>query len=247
MDKSLLPSRTARLYSQKRFKTIKMTDILKSYVRTNIGVDNSWYKWQINEQKLPLGISLVDGSNYDKNIELKHILSKELNKTTDEDKRIEIISYYIEDWGGIHTNKMETMYDYCTLNAEQLIMRGSHGVSSWSKANCIHNPDKYAIFDARVSATLNLLQVIEKVKKKEFYPLISSRNNTIAKANGAIRRYMKSNNDWTKKNEYEFYTQYLTLIQTVANKCNTNIATIEMLLFSKSIELANHIQEFHES
>jgi hypothetical protein len=151
-----------------------------------------------------------------------------------------------EDWEGIHSNKMETMYDYCTLNADQLIMRGSHGVSSWSKAICLHNPDKYAIFDARVSTALNLLQVIEKVELKEFYPLISSRNKTIAQANGAIKRYMKSNNDWIKRNEYKFYNQYQTLLKTVAGKCNTNIATIEMLLFSKSIELAKRFLTIQE-
>jgi hypothetical protein len=78
-------------------QNLKITNILTSYVQANIGMNNSWYQWQINEKKLPLGISLSEGSNFDKNIELKFILSKELNATTDEEKRIEIISYYIED------------------------------------------------------------------------------------------------------------------------------------------------------
>ncbi len=121
-----------------------------------------------------------------------------------------------------------------------LIKLGDKGIASWSKALVIHNPDKYVIFDSRVSISLNCLQLISDTKTKILYPILSSRNRTIKEGGERIKLLSKKNN-WIKANKSNFYLTYLELIQKVAQENNTNISTVEMLLFAKAEYLVTQI------
>ncbi len=215
--------------------TIK--DAILELAKSNINENNNWYNWRkINEEKLPNEISLPDGNQYIKNIALKNELHKSWTSASTQDKKYELIHYYIAAWGGIHSNSEETLNEYSILPAESLISKGKEGIASWSKAICIHNPNEYAIFDARVSVSLNSLQIIYDTEDKLVYPILTSQNKTITKCNKYIKDIAKSEN-WTKLNEDTFYKNYLTLLKEIASKTNTSIATIEMLLFAKAEEL----------
>jgi hypothetical protein len=112
-----------------------------------------------------------------------------------------------------------------------LIKRGINGVSSWSKALVLHDCNKYAIFDARVSISLNYLQVINNTKDKILFPILPSQNNKIKFANRKLKEISK---DWKKVGNNEFYSLYLELLYVTAKELNTNISIIEMLLFAKA-------------
>ena len=131
------------------------------------------------------------------------------------------------------------MEEYSKLSATQLIKNGKKGIASWSKAIVVHNPDEYAIFDARVAISLNCIQKLYGLKDAVLFPILPSRNKIVAIGNKLIKDTAKSES-WEKANEENFYTQYLKILNYVAIELSTNISTIEMLLFAKAEEIVEN-------
>jgi hypothetical protein len=202
---------------------------------------NDWYTWKIDESKIPIDIKLPKGNQYLKNISLKEELHKAWKFESDTKMKGEIIKYYIKDWGGIIRNSDDSMNDYMYSSPDSLIEHGKKGIASWSKALVIHNPEKYAIFDARVSISLNCLQEVYDIKNKVLYPKLGSRNKTIVEGQKIIKQISKQDN-WHKVSKSVFYSDYLKLLRNVANSRNNSIATVEMLLFAKAEILVNEIK-----
>ena len=215
----------------------EITEAVNVYSSKYLNVQNDWYSWrEINESKLPAGINLPKGNQYLKNLVLKEELHKKWKTSSTIEEKHELIKYYISTWGGIHTNSAESMHLYTTLSAEELIGNGKKGIASWSKAIVIHDPEKYAIYDARVAISLNCIQEQFNVGSKILFPVLSSRNKVVAKGNSLIKNLAKRDR-WNKAEEGVFYNQYLTLLADVSENHETNISTIEMLLFAKAEEL----------
>lgn len=198
---------------------------------------NDWYNWRkINETLIPQEIKLPAGNQYKKNITLKVKLHDKWKLETDLSKKGELIEYYIKTWGGIRGNKPFAIEEYRSLLAEELIEKGVKGIASWSKALVIQDYNKYAIFDARVSCSLNALQIIYNTKDKRLYPILASQNKRIIQANKKLK-LISTEYNWIKPNEFTFYNEYLELLSSSANELNSNISTVEMLLFAKAEEL----------
>ncbi|MDA9357098.1 hypothetical protein N9R05_02680, partial [Flavobacteriaceae bacterium] len=191
---------------------------------------------EINEDKLPAGIELPKGNQYIKNLVLKKELNKKWKVSQSSEERLILIKYYIATWGGIHTNSNESMKEYSSLSASQLIKKGKKGIASWSKAIVVHNPNEYAIFDARVAISLNCIQKLYNVNNAVLFPVLSSRNKIVALGNKLIKATSKEES-WEKAYEENFYTQYLKILNSVAKELSTDVSTIEMLLFAKAEEL----------
>ena len=215
----------------------KLTKTITDYSKEHIDALNDWYSWrEINEEKLPLGIELPKGNQYIKNLSLKKQLNKCWREAQDDKVKFELIEYYISTWGGIHTNSEESMTKYSTLSATQLIKFGKKGIASWSKAIVVHDPEEYAIFDARVAISLNCIQKLYNLHEPLLFPVLSSRNKRVALGNKLIRKTAKTES-WTKAYDETFYKQYLNILKSVANELESDISTIEMLLFAKAEEL----------
>ena len=209
---------------------------VSEYTKQFLDANNDWYNWrEINESKLPSDINLPSGNQYKKNIALKKQLHKQWVSGNNE-RRFTLIKYYIADWGGIHTNSIDSLNEYSTKSASDLIKNGKKGIASWSKAIVLHDPDKYAIFDARVAISLNCIQLLNNVDNKKLYPILSSRNKVVAAGNKYIKEKAKEER-WTKADDSIFYKEYLNLLKTTAQKTNSDVSTIEMLLFAKAEEL----------
>lgn len=218
----------------------RLTEIIVEYSKKYINKNNDWYNWrEINEDKLPMGIKLPEGNQYVKNVVLKKELNKKWKESKSDEDRLILIKYYIATWGGIHTNSKESMEEYSKLSATQLIKNGKKGIASWSKAIVVHNPDEYAIFDARVAISLNCIQKLYGLKDAVLFPILPSRNKIVAIGNKLIKDTAKSES-WEKANEENFYTQYLKILNYVAIELSTNISTIEMLLFAKAEEIVEN-------
>ena len=218
----------------------RLTEIIVEYSKKYINKNNDWYNWrEINEDKLPEGIKLPEGNQYVKNVVLKKELNKKWKESKSDEDRLILIKYYIATWGGIHTNSKESMEEYSKLSATQLIKNGKKGIASWSKAIVVHNPDEYAIFDARVAISLNCIQKLYGLKDAVLFPILPSRNKIVAIGNKLIKDTAKSES-WEKANEENFYTQYLKILNYVAIELSTNISTIEMLLFAKAEEIVEN-------
>ncbi len=198
---------------------------------------NDWYDWRrINETLIPQQITLPEGNQYKKNIALKEKLHSKWKSETDLSRRGELIEYYIKTWGGIKGNKAVAMEEYKTSSDKELIAKGVKGIASWSKALVVHDYNQYAIFDARVSCSLNTLQIIYQTREKKLFPILASQNKRIIIANKKIKSISKERN-WIISNQFTFYNDYLELLSGVANELNSNISTVEMLLFAKAEEL----------
>ena len=218
----------------------RLTEIIVEYSRKYVNKNNDWYNWrEINEDKLPMGIKLPEGNQYVKNVVLKKELNKKWKESKSDEDRLILIKYYIATWGGIHTNSKESMEEYSKLSATQLIKNGKKGIASWSKAIVVHNPNEYAIFDARVAISLNCIQKLYGLKDAVLFPILPSRNKIVAIGNKLIKDTAKSES-WEKANEENFYTQYLKILNYVAIELSTNISTIEMLLFAKAEEIVEN-------
>lgn len=205
-----------------------MQEIINRFIAENFNSIKSDYRWRIKEEHLPAEVNLDPSSNYVQNLQLKRQLNG-FFVDGDFKERLEIINYYIAKWGGVIRNSEETIRIYSTMDCEALIdFRNTGGIASWSKALCVRDPKKYAIFDARVSATLNLL-LLENTETDEklFFPRLPSRNSTIRKINQHIQESRVS-----YRSNRVVYREYMSLIHNAANHVGTDIQTVEMILFS---------------
>jgi len=215
----------------------KLTEIIVEYSKKYVNENNDWYNWrEINEDKLPMGIELPKGNQYLKNVVLKKELNKKWKESQNVEDKLILIKYYIATWGGIHTNSLESMEEYSKLSASQLIKNGKKGIASWSKAIVVHDPNEFAIFDARVAISLNCIQKLYGLNDAVLFPVLPSRNKIVALGNKLIKATAKSES-WEEPDEENFYTQYLKILNYVAKELNSDISTIEMLLFAKAEEL----------
>ena len=215
---------------------MNLEDAIYDLARKNITKDNEWYQWSVNNAYLPFRITLPSGTNYQKNVSLKLKLHQIIKESESNDVKYDAFYYYIKDWGGIRAIKDETIKMYAEQAPEQLIESGEKGIASWSKALCITDPYNYAIFDARVSASLNVLQKTCGERNDVHFPLLSSRN-------GAIAAWTTRQQRLPKHRYKEFYVRYLELLRSVRNRLinesihQVEIYTLEMLLFAKAEEL----------
>lgn len=210
-----------------------MQQLLNQFMQDRLEAVTQHYPWAINAAFLPEGIILDNGTNYEQNIQLKRLLYEQFEQGPME-SRVNLIKYYISKWGGVRSNAAATLHQYTTMDPQELIrVREIKGIASWSKALCVRNPSQYAIFDARVSATLNLLQ-LHGLNEQErlWFPRLSTRNSTITQINQLIR----NEGGVYHANENVFET-YLSLIRTTAEYLNTDIHTVEMTLFTYPMEL----------
>jgi hypothetical protein len=204
---------------------------------SNLDGENGWYRWkEISRSKLPLGVSLPEGNRYAQNVALKLELHR-IWSISNPSQRFAIAKYYVSTWGGVPKNNDETLTGYVTQEPDSVISRnGKKGVASWSKVLCIRDPKKYAIFDARVSTALNCLQIIGQTELPKLLPLLPGRNKTIKAGAQEIARHAVQHH-WDERENRRFYDDYLGLIRNVARSSrvpNTEIYTIEMLLFAQA-------------
>jgi hypothetical protein len=216
----------------------ELKNIIKNYSKDYINSENNWYNWrEINEKKLPREITLPNGNQYLKNIVLKKELNEKWENSETQKKRSELIKYYITTWGGIHTNSPKSMNEYSTFSSSQLITeKGKEGIASWSKAIVIHNPNQYAIFDARVSISLNCIQKLYSSQNKVLFPILPSRNKVVDFGNKLVKKVADSEN-WDIAEDSTFYLDYLEILRWVSTQLKSNISTVEMLLFAKAEDL----------
>ncbi|MCF8342805.1 MAG: hypothetical protein K9I82_17645 [Chitinophagaceae bacterium] len=197
------------------------------------------YQFEFREDKLPISMNFKNLKCFDKNIELKEKLNQFWNKA-EQPVKGNIIEYYIKEWGGIKGNSSNKMNKYRTQNTNQLLANGYGGISSWSKALVIHNPEEYFIYDSRVAFAINYLQIRFNVNKKYAFPMPLGQSKSIKQG----MRIIKSNYDfakWQKIDKNETYKTYQTLIEKVSLESGFAKSKIEMILFSIAPNLASEL------
>lgn len=109
-------------------------------------------------------------------------------------------------------------------------------MASWSKILVIRNPERYVIYDARVGAALNALQICRDQGPPLLFPQVSSRNAAIREYQ-AIEKKMAPRADRVQRNNA--YPTYLELVTGIAQRLNLeNPDIVEMTLFANAEILA---------
>jgi hypothetical protein len=200
------------------------------------------YQWSPKEEQLLelLGLRLVGRNGFEQNLNLKRQLSELW--TSQPAKRYVIADYYVRIWGGIRRNRPGKIDGYTDSVAAGNVLPFD-GVASWSKVATAADPDKAAIFDARVSVSLNALQVLAGHEAAALFPILASQNKAIKAINPLLNAGARSRR-WAKVNKEEAFDAYLRLLRLASRRLAgpLPIARAEMVLFAHAVDLANQVR-----
>jgi hypothetical protein len=193
------------------------------------------YTWAI--PAVPEFLSFEQGSDSlaTANFRLKRSLSAVWHAQPD--RHYDLASWYVAKWGGVPSNKEETIRAYIAQSEDELASRGAGGVATWSKILVLSNPDRYAIFDARVAMALNALQIAQDHERPIFFPNLPSKNTTAK----AFHDFMKARDNGDAHHAYpsRVYSIYLQILREVARRVELEtLDEIEMVLFAQAEALA---------
>ena len=222
----------------------QLTDIVAEFVHQKYAAGTDWYTWTFNPEKVPAGVNTKDTPNadwYARNVSLKHALRAAwLEGSAQPERKAELERYYVVVWGGVRGNKPETLAAYHGSDAPTNIARDARGIASWSKALAVRDPFAFAIFDARVSCSLNALQIIHRIATPLRFPLLASRNREVVRGSALLRRHFQQH-AWPGVDK-GFYDAYLGLCKAVGERIGPAgapmpVYAVEMALFAHTEEL----------
>lgn len=189
------------------------------------------YVWDI-PKNCPFDFQRGSDSRAQANKRLRRVLSKIWKDEAVH--RLEIATWYVRDWGGIKSNRKATIEKYISLTEADLAALPMQGVATWSKILAVRNPNAYAIFDARVSAALNALQLAKGVAAPILFPRLPSRNTKIAKFQKWLQIRSFSGHRPT-------YRDYVSLLTAVSQKSGAALEEVEMVLFANAENLVGDL------
>ena len=212
-----------------------------------------WFTWPIDDAKLleDTGIRLRSYSRLDKNIELKHALHDCFASAPCAERK-RLVKYYIETFGGIRGLAADHVRDYACNRAKSLAGEGLGRIGSRSKALVLHNPVRYAIYDARVSVSLNYLTIrrighehgyLGQNDGRKCFPLPPSQNTLIRNAQRTCKTLAERfgidfYDDSPSAHSEHFYRVYLRCLKDCAQRLGESrqrrfcIHFVESMLFS---------------
>jgi len=101
-------------------------------------------------------------------------------------------------------------------------------VASYSKLFSIARPEAYAIYDARVAACLNAVQINGGIRRGIAFNCLPGRNNVVG--NTVTKR-----GNWVLIKRDETYSRYLDLLETCRAKLpGYDLPRLEMALFANA-------------
>jgi hypothetical protein len=206
------------------------------------------YSWPLKKPKQPLRVPTsgheLQGNGMDECITLKKHLTQEWANATEAATKKQLAQWIVSDWGGVRTNGPDTIDSYITSITSGDFSMPLQGVASYSKILSIVDCHQYAIYDARVVASLNALQLLMNAPSPLFFTYIPGRNKVIhgnKKADGFVKTFPKSKlvkHGWTVVPADESYTTYMELLHSLKSDFPSHeIYHFEMTLFSMAPEL----------
>jgi hypothetical protein len=206
-----------------------LEDILHRYFVSERARLDAVYTWKIPEEGA-FGFKRGEGSNARENMRLRRFLRDLWNSAPT--RQSDIARWYVSVWGGIRSNKFETIERYIQQSESTFMRSDWRGVATWSKILAIRDPDSYAIYDARVGAALMAVQVLNEVENPLTFPQVPSRNSTINKF-----QIWLAQRSLPKRTPA--YGDYISLLNSVCEKSAVaSLDEVEMLLFANAEDLA---------
>ena len=203
-----------------------------------LGVENlhNNYKWKFPDWPEFFTLQPPDADDFTKNICLKEN-SAQLWQTSD---KYQCAKWIVASWGGVRRNKPEKIKRYVDTFQSGGAIVEKEGVASYSKILAFMQPTEFAIFDARVSAALNCIQLLDATKEPIFFLPLPRRNKDVLsfRKNPKFKRRALLQRGWQSTSTTTIYRQYNDLLSSVRSQ-HKDIPRykIEMALFADAIEL----------
>lgn len=203
------------------------------------------YQW-----KIPVieNFDQTGKSSYEENINLKNYLNN-LWENADEHQKLKLAHTIVSDWGGIRANRTATLKSYIEEIAQSQPRTPLEGIASYSKIFSIADPGKYAIYDARVAACLNAIQLNANIHTGTAFNYVPGRNNIIGHTGKRIGFTQLSQfsvpllnkNGWTRIRLDETYARYSELLTACLQELPGRYRyELEMALFSSAENECKH-------
>jgi hypothetical protein len=162
---------------------------------------------------------------------LRRFLAPHLQKA---EIRYSLCDWIVKTWGGIASHdegrfrKIVAQFGEFTISdcwmAVDRIEKFDR-ISSWSKLLSFAQPSLFAVFDARLAASLNILHAANGVESRYFIP--ATQNRLVAR--NRIRLMGPG--------PYLTYRDYINTLKDAAESLSIELQDVEMTLFAKSIAI----------
>ncbi|WP_434609681.1 hypothetical protein J3P80_20310 [Pseudomonas sp. D2-30] len=219
---------------------------LLCYARKHVPTLPSIYTWEFDTALVYQTFGWdIGGSNwYEKASALKRYASQQWGASPDQ--RMALADYAVRVWGGVKGNASATMQGYVQIVSQGQVPINHKGIASWSKVAAFSNPNEHAIFDARVSFSLNVLQMLQGDEQRWWFPHLAGQNPRL-KACWPRLKTQARQQGWLRIATTDVYSTYIGLLISVTRKLQVEIGDVEMLLFSKAEDFASAFNEVYPS
>lgn len=210
-------------------------DAIFHYISENLSSLSADYKWKFDLKNFPdISYRQSGPDAYRKSRDLRWEIHRRI--TTEATRSTALQIWYVQEWGGVKANKLETLEGYIRSSDEALINLRFKGIATWSKILSVRDPSRYAIYDSRVAIALNSIQKKYEVKGSFLFPQLASRN---VKFVLPTQRKIKNSTFFVNKDNSRFYKVYLEILQKVAtNQDAYDLQDAEMVLFANAEKLS---------
>jgi hypothetical protein len=214
---------------------INISQALSDYLSNSYHLLGEIYQWDFNLKDFPDNSYVKVGDNdYQKSRHLRNFIHQQIEDKSIQSSQFE--KWYVHNWGGVKTNKQETLQNYINSSSSELINNNIKGIATWSKILAVRNPSQFTIYDARVALSLNSIQKKFDVIDPVEFPHLPSRNKTFVIP---AQVKIKKSGFFCNKKSINFYKFYIDLLQTtVKNQKLYDIQDAEMILFANAKNLS---------
>lgn len=175
-------------------------------------------------------------------IAMKHHLSS-LWAQAEPAQRQQLARWIVADWGGVRTNGAGKINRYADTISSGLVPATLQGVASYSKILSVADCTRYAIYDSRVAAALNAVQLIYGAVEPRYFAHIPSRNRTIRTFTNWFAK-QPFTATWKAIGAAEVYNAYCQLLSELKQQFpNYDVYHFEMALFSHAPDLCSRAME----
>lgn len=221
------------------------TKTFVAFFEKRIGQLEKIYNWRIGfraKSRLESFNWSSESSGLEEAIRLKHHLT-DLWKEGDDSARAKLARWIVSDWGGVRGNRANTLETHLERVLNESGDRPLQGVASYSKILSVLDCTSYAIYDARVAACLNAVQLHLKPALPLFFHYVPSQNKRIQLFEKTFpKKELVKNRGWEEIDKDATYQTYMELIRSMKEQFSgREIYHFEMILFGEAPKFCTYL------
>lgn len=216
--------------------------LLHAYAQQHLPLLPQSYVWKFDAAVVAqqFQVAIAGDSWYAKTCALKNAMATLW--AAHPEHRMAYAHYAVSTWGGVRTNAPATMERYVHIVGAGQLPAHYQGIASWSKVAAFSAPQEHAIFDARVSFSLNALQLLQGAGEGCWFPKLPGRNTLLTAVWPLLQAHARLH-AWQRLPAAQVYPRYMAALREVSQALGVTIGDVEMLLFAKAEALAHAVRE----